>query len=92
VADEAGEGLAQPKNRAVEIAEALEDSIRAGELPAGSLMPGEMALAERFGAARSTVRRALGLLEDKGTVVRQPGKARMVRDCGSNGSVSLIID
>ena len=37
-------------------------------------MPPERDLADEFGVARNTVRRAVGFLEDDGTVVRHVGR------------------
>ncbi|MEV6482519.1 winged helix-turn-helix domain-containing protein [Streptomyces sp. NPDC051576] len=48
------------------IAEALRERIRQGELAAGDRMPTQARLADEFGAERSTVRRALDLLNQEG--------------------------
>jgi DNA-binding GntR family transcriptional regulator len=64
--------------RTEETAAAIEAAISAGEWNVGERIPGEVALAERFGVARVTVRRALTVLESGGVLERQPGRGRMV--------------
>jgi DNA-binding transcriptional regulator YhcF (GntR family) len=49
-----------------EIADALRDRIRAGELKAGDRLPTQAELAEEFGVERGTVRQALRALQDDG--------------------------
>jgi GntR family transcriptional regulator len=53
---------------------ALRSAIEGGELPPGRPLPGEHALAARFGAARMTLRRALAALEAEGLIRREPGR------------------
>ncbi|MFN6955913.1 MAG: GntR family transcriptional regulator [Acetobacteraceae bacterium] len=53
---------------------ALRSAIQGGEFPSGRPLPGEHALAARFGAARMTVRRALAALEAEGLVRREAGR------------------
>ncbi|WP_407938780.1 GntR family transcriptional regulator [Micromonospora rubida] len=65
-------------SRAEEVARSLESEIRDGRLPPGAHLPGELTIAERFGIARSTARRALDILEVEGLVARLPGKTRTV--------------
>lgn len=43
------------------------------DLPAGSVLPGEAAMVEKYGAGRASVREALRLLEAQGVVVVRPG-------------------
>ncbi|MFI1455957.1 GntR family transcriptional regulator [Streptomyces roseus] len=57
----------------------LLDRIRTGELPAGARLPSEAELAESYGVARGTVRRALHELEAAGHVQAQHGVGRFVR-------------
>jgi DNA-binding transcriptional regulator YhcF (GntR family) len=49
-----------------EIADALRDRIRAGELKAGDRLPTQAELAEEFGVERGTVRQALRALQNDG--------------------------
>lgn len=56
-----------------QVAQVLERAIESGELPAGSRLENEVALAERLGLSRPTVRRAIAYLVDQGLVVRKRG-------------------
>lgn len=48
------------------IAASLREDIAEGRYPPGDKLPGEMALAERFGVNRHTIRHALTLLKEEG--------------------------
>jgi DNA-binding LacI/PurR family transcriptional regulator len=50
----------------------IRDEIGAGGLPGGDFLPTERALAERFGIARMTARRALKVLEAEGLLAAVP--------------------
>jgi DNA-binding FadR family transcriptional regulator len=52
-----------------QVADRLRESILSGELPAGSVLPAERELSERFGVGRTTVREALRALQTKGLAV-----------------------
>lgn len=58
----------------LELARRMDD----GELVAGSRLPPERDLAEAYGLARNTVRRALRALEDQGRLVRHVGRGTFV--------------
>ncbi|WP_245636838.1 GntR family transcriptional regulator [Azospirillum thiophilum] len=58
----------------------LRDRIVAGELPPGSRLPGEPALAAEHAVSRVTVRRALDLLDKEGLVQRKAGSGTFVHD------------
>ena len=53
------------------VRELLKGRIESGEWKLGSLIPGEIALAEEYGCARTTINRALQALADSGLVVRK---------------------
>jgi DNA-binding GntR family transcriptional regulator len=55
------------------IAEELIGQIRAGRVPVGDVLPGELQLMEQFGASRHTIRDALRRLEELGLVERRRG-------------------
>lgn len=62
-----------------QIADALQDRIRAGILDDGDQLPSEAGLGDEFGVSRITVRQALAELGQKGLVERVPGKGTYVR-------------
>lgn len=56
-----------------QVASRIEAAIRSNTLPPGSRLEGEIALGERLGLSRPTVRRAIQELVDKGLLVRRRG-------------------
>ncbi|MFG1844085.1 GntR family transcriptional regulator [Micromonospora carbonacea] len=80
-------GSSEIKNRAEEVARSLEGEIRASNFPVGTELPAEKDLSWRYSVARSTVRRALDILESNGLIARLPGKPRIVlgNDTTSDG-------
>jgi len=76
-----------PRSRSRESAAAIrgyiEQRIRNGEWPPGVQLPTERELSSQFGAARNTVRRALGELEEDGQILRHVGRGTFVADAGS---------
>jgi DNA-binding FadR family transcriptional regulator/8-oxo-dGTP pyrophosphatase MutT (NUDIX family) len=70
-----------------EIAAALSQEITGGALVPDSALPSEELLAERFGVARETVRRALKFLEEQGMVRTVRGRGRFVT--GNSGELAL---
>ncbi|MFI6743693.1 GntR family transcriptional regulator [Nonomuraea sp. NPDC050451] len=77
VQGQAAEG-AKPATRYEDVANQLRVAIKAGEFPSDVRLPGEPVLAERFGTARITVRKALELLQQEGLIVVIPSKGRFV--------------
>lgn len=69
-----GSGLAAWR----QIADVLAAAIGAGEFPAGGQLPTEAVLAARFGVNRHTVRRALGVLAERGLVRATRGRGTFV--------------
>lgn len=61
------------------IAEELRAQIKSGELPPAGKVPSERDLGQHYAASRTTVRQALGVLEDDGLIVAVHGKGRFVR-------------
>ncbi|GII58350.1 GntR family transcriptional regulator [Planotetraspora thailandica] len=57
---------------------ALEREIRSGQVPRGARLPGELALARRFGVSRTTVRTALAELNEAGLITTRTGKGSFV--------------
>lgn len=62
-----------------QIAADIAADIRAGELSSGSRLPSADELAEVYGVARLTARRAVRHLADQGLVVVRPGRGTYVR-------------
>jgi DNA-binding GntR family transcriptional regulator len=56
----------------------IERQIADGALAPGAMLMGERAMAEEFGVAISTVRRAVKDLRDRGVVVTLPAKGTFV--------------
>jgi DNA-binding GntR family transcriptional regulator len=56
-----------------QVASRIEDAIRSGVIPPGSRLENEVALGERLGLSRPTIRRAIQDLVDKGLLVRRRG-------------------
>jgi DNA-binding GntR family transcriptional regulator len=71
-----------------QVARQLEQAIESGELPPGSRLDNEIALAEELGLSRPTMRQAIQYLVDKGLLVRRRGvgthvaRARVRRPVG----------
>ncbi|MCO6005641.1 GntR family transcriptional regulator [Actinoallomurus purpureus] len=62
----------------VQIADAFAERIEHGELTPGARLPSEMKLAEEYGVARLTARRAVRELVTRGLVKTLPGKGTFV--------------
>lgn len=56
----------------VQVARELARGILSGELPEGSILPGEIQLCEQFGISRTALREAVKLLTSKGLLVSRP--------------------
>jgi DNA-binding GntR family transcriptional regulator len=62
----------------VQLADDLADRIGRGEFPTGSRLPSEADLAESYGVAKMTVRRALEVLRERGMVRTLHGRGSVV--------------
>src|SRR2546421_12879195 len=58
---------------------AIQERISDGTYPAGTMIPSESQLMAEFGAARPTVVRALGILQQDGWIEPRAGVGRFVR-------------
>ena len=56
-----------------QVSSALERAIRSGDIPAGARLENEIAIGQRLGLSRPTIRRAMEELVDKGLLVRRRG-------------------
>jgi GntR family transcriptional regulator len=61
-----------------QLAQSLETAIRSGRLSSGSHLDNEMDLAHQLGVSRPTVRRAIGVLANRGLVIRRHGIGTLV--------------
>ncbi|MPY61251.1 winged helix-turn-helix transcriptional regulator [Streptomyces spongiae] len=57
----------------------IAEEIRTGRLPVGARLPAERDLAEQYGVAVNTVRRAVRELRDQGLVITVPIKGTFVQ-------------
>ncbi|MBB4265527.1 FadR/GntR family transcriptional regulator [Roseospira visakhapatnamensis] len=64
------------------VAESLARALFSGQYPAGSLLPKELELAERFCVSRASVRAGLQSLTALGIISRHAGQGTMVREYG----------
>ncbi|MBV9650936.1 MAG: GntR family transcriptional regulator [Pseudonocardiales bacterium] len=63
-----------------QIADELRSEIQTGELSAGSQLPSERKLVERYGTAAQTVREAVKVLKAEGLVIGRRGRGVFVRE------------
>lgn len=61
------------------VSNAIADDIASGHLPAGARLPGERDLAQQYGVAIGTARRAVRDLRERGLVTTLPAKGTFVR-------------
>ena len=71
-------GSGTPLTRTDEVADRIRTAITSGEIVVYSNLPGEAVLAEHYGVARITVRRALAKLESEGLIEKKTGRGRVV--------------
>ena len=62
----------------VQVANAIEARIKAGDLLPDRLIPSENQLVQEFGIARGTARKAIQLLRERGLVVTVVGRGTYV--------------
>jgi GntR family transcriptional regulator len=61
-----------------QLAQLLRQEISSGQLSCGQWLPSEPQLAARYGLARETVRKALGLLQAEGLICKRRGRGSYV--------------
>lgn len=64
----------------LQVHDALEERIAAGEWKTNTAVPNETDLAQHFGVSPGTMRKALDMLESKGIVSRRQGRGTFVND------------
>jgi DNA-binding FadR family transcriptional regulator len=79
-----------PRLVATDIAAELRKRISSGEWAENGRIPPERDLADEFGVARNTVRRAVSLLEEDGTVVRHVGRGTFLADVDPNSLAAVV--
>ncbi|MFK4022350.1 GntR family transcriptional regulator [Streptomyces albogriseolus] len=62
-----------------QVADRIAADIEKGKLRPGARLPGERALAEQYGVAIGTARRAVQELRDRGLAVTLPSKGTFIR-------------
>src|SRR5215211_3614472 len=67
-----------PLPRYYQLKEIIRERIRSGEWPAGSLIPSERELCERYGISRMTARQSISELVNEGLLYREQGKGTYV--------------
>lgn len=72
-----------------QVSSRLERAIRSNEIPAGARLENEIAIGERLGLSRPTIRRAIQELVDKGLLVRRRGIGTQVVQGRVNRPVEL---
>ena len=65
-----------------QVAEHIAARIEARELPPGSKLPPERDLADEYGVAYNTVRRAMDVLRERGLIVTMHGRGTYVAESG----------
>lgn len=68
----------------------FEAQIIGGNLPAGTKLPSERQLAERYGVSRPIVREVLGKLAERNLVEIMPGRGSFVRDPRSSDAAGYL--
>jgi GntR family transcriptional regulator len=74
----------------LDIANALRERIRAGEIPVGTMLPGVSELQADYDAALNTVRAAEGVLRDEGLLRITPGVGAEVTALPAGNERQLI--
>ena len=72
-------------------AAAIQRYILHENLQRGDRLPGERELSEALAISRNALREALGILEDRGVIVRQVGRGTFVQDPASNRFPTTLV-
>jgi GntR family transcriptional regulator, transcriptional repressor for pyruvate dehydrogenase complex len=70
----------------------LLEKIKGGEFPAGTRLPTEQVISERFGVSRTVVREAISRLKSDGLVEVRQGSGTVVREPNRTTAFRLEID
>jgi DNA-binding transcriptional regulator YhcF (GntR family) len=74
-----------------QIVRQVEQAVRAGTLPPDTLLPSMNALAADYGISRETVKKAYGILRDRGLVEPRQGKGFYVLRTGRSAKTSVLV-
>lgn len=80
-----------PRPIAADIARTLQQRIDAGEWADGRQVPPERDLAADFGVARNTIRRAMNLLREDGTISRHVGRGTFVTIAAKQSMADIVV-
>lgn len=69
-----------PRSPYLQVADALREEIRSGQLAPGDRLRSVTELADRYGVAKMTVQKAIGRLRDEGLIVAWQGRGTFVRE------------
>jgi GntR family transcriptional regulator len=75
-----------------QVARAIRAELRAGAWTSDEQLPTEMALVERFGVSRTTIREALRSLEHDGLISRRQGRGTFVASSRPSARLATITD
>ncbi len=70
-----------------QVSESVSELIRQGRWKPGEMLPNEVELAALFAVSQGTVRRALGILVEKGVLIRHQGRGTFVADLSSREDI-----
>lgn len=76
------------------VAASLSDAVNRGHYPAGTLLPTEEQLTEKYSVSRQTVRKALSILEENGIIEKKQGSGSTVKirnPAADSGKVAVIV-
>jgi DNA-binding FadR family transcriptional regulator len=91
-ADTPKETIVALGTRADRVTEILLEKIRSGEFAAGTRLPSEAALSERFGVSRTVVREAVSRLKAEGLVATHQGKGTLIVGSGQSARFKIDVD
>ena len=74
-----------------QIVQQIEQMISAGSLNSGERLPSERALAKQLGVSRTTLRRAMQLLESRGLVETRSGRGTFVSPPGGQAIPPIVV-
>ena len=74
-----------------QLVEQFEDAIRSGRLLSGEQIPSMNEYAVQLGISKETVKKAYGILREKGLIVPQQGKGFYVAEAGDSSKTKVLV-